>query len=68
MDAGSGVYLLPGADQRAVEVLGAEPQPFTVADARRALGTSRRVAVPLLEYLDAHKRTRRVDPSNRIVL
>ena len=28
------------------------PQPFTTAQARRALGTTRRVAIPLLEYLD----------------
>ena len=36
------------------------PQPFTVGDAARALGTSRRVAVPLLERLDAALVTRRL--------
>ncbi|UQS28093.1 SelB C-terminal domain-containing protein [Amycolatopsis thermalba] len=29
------------------------PQPFTVSEARRALDTTRRAAVPLLELLDA---------------
>ena len=28
------------------------PQPFTTAEARKALGTTRRVAIPLLEFLD----------------
>jgi selenocysteine-specific elongation factor len=35
-------------------------QPFSVGDAARALGTSRRVAVPLLERLDAALVTRRL--------
>jgi selenocysteine-specific elongation factor len=47
-----GVYLLPDAPERAVAVLGRLPQPFTLSAARQALGTTRRVAVPLLELLD----------------
>jgi selenocysteine-specific elongation factor len=44
-----GVYLLPGAEQAAVEVLaGLDESKLTLNAARRALGTSRRVAVPLL--------------------
>ena len=54
-----GVVLGPGAFDRAAAVLTALPQPFTVSQARRALGTSRRVAVPLLEQLDARRITRR---------
>ncbi|GAA4517724.1 selenocysteine-specific translation elongation factor [Actinoallomurus oryzae] len=47
-----GVVLLAGADDRAADVLASLPQPFTVSEARKALDTSRRVAVPLLEHLD----------------
>jgi selenocysteine-specific elongation factor len=67
LDVGAGIYLRPGADDEAVARLAALPQPFTVADARRALGASRRIAVPVLEYLDARRRTRRIDASHRIV-
>jgi selenocysteine-specific elongation factor len=54
-----GVVLLPGADTAAARVLAALPQPFTVSEARRALDTSRRVAVPLLEHLDRRGLTAR---------
>jgi hypothetical protein len=56
-----GVVLGPDAFERATEVLEQLPQLFTVSEARRAFGTSRRVAVPLLEQLDApdHKAGRR---------
>ncbi|MFD1537024.1 selenocysteine-specific translation elongation factor [Nonomuraea guangzhouensis] len=60
-----GIVLLPGADARAAEVLSRLPQPFTVSQARRALDTSRRVAVPLLEHLDRSGLTRRVDEVHR---
>ncbi|HUR06643.1 MAG TPA: SelB C-terminal domain-containing protein [Nonomuraea sp.] len=60
-----GIVLLPGADVRAAELLNRLPQPFTVSQARRALDTSRRVAVPLLEHLDRSGRTRRVDEVHR---
>jgi selenocysteine-specific elongation factor len=46
-----GVVLLPGADSLAVEVLAGLGPEFTLSAARQALGTSRRVAVPLLEHL-----------------
>ncbi len=60
-----GIVLLPGAEADAVAVLRALPQPFTLSEARRALDTTRRVAVPLLEYLDARGRTERVDEQRR---
>src|SRR5689334_8924847 len=63
-----GVVLGPDALERAAGVLATLPQPFTVSDARRALGTSRRVAVPLLEQLDARRVTRRGDDGTRVVV
>jgi selenocysteine-specific elongation factor len=62
-----GIYLLPGADAAAAAVLAGLPQPFTLSEARRALGTTRRVAVPLLELLDARGRTRRGPDDRRTV-
>ncbi len=53
------VVLARDAPARAAEVLAALPAPFTVSDAKRALRTTRRVAVPLLERLDAAGITRR---------
>lgn len=55
------VVLLPDAPQQAAERLGMVPQPFTLSAARQALGTTRRVAVPLLEHLDSIRLTERVD-------
>ncbi|GAA5156922.1 selenocysteine-specific translation elongation factor [Pseudonocardia eucalypti] len=47
-----GVYLLPGAERAAVEVLRTlGTGEFTLSEARLALDTTRRVAVPLLERL-----------------
>lgn len=46
-----GVVLLPDADQRAVRALRELGPVFTLSEARQALGTTRRVAVPLLEHL-----------------
>jgi selenocysteine-specific elongation factor len=63
-----GVVLGPGALDRAAGVLATLPQPFTVSEARRALGTSRRVAVPLLEQLDARRVTMRGSDGTRIVV
>ena len=54
------VVLAPGADQEAARVLAALDQPFTTSQARQALHTSRRVAVPLLEYLDRARVTERL--------
>jgi selenocysteine-specific elongation factor len=62
------VVLLPDGPARAMRVLAALPQPFTLSQARQALGTTRRVAVPLLEYLDQRGWTRRVDASHREVM
>jgi selenocysteine-specific elongation factor len=63
-----GVVLLPGADQRALEVLAGLPEEFTLSAARQALGTSRRVAVPLLELLARAGRTVRTpDGLHRVV-
>lgn len=62
---GRDVVLLPDTPSRALEVLRALPQPFTLGTARTALGTSRRVALPLLEHLDRSGRTRRVDAERR---
>ncbi|MCG7594979.1 selenocysteine-specific translation elongation factor [Mycobacterium sp. PSTR-4-N] len=54
-----GVVLGPQAYEQAAQILAGVAQPFTVADAKRALDTTRRVAVPLLEALDARGITRR---------
>jgi selenocysteine-specific elongation factor len=64
---GSGVVLLPTAPDEAIEILGTVPQPFTVSEARGALGTTRRVAIPLLELLDARHLTRRLPDGRRLV-
>ena len=63
-----GVVLGGDAVDRAAEILKALPQPFTVSDARSALETTRRVAVPLLEQLDARRITRRGDDNTRRVV
>lgn len=65
---GDGVVLLPSAPALAMRELAALPQPFTLSQARQALGTTRRVAVPLLEHLDARGWTRRIDGQRREVV
>jgi selenocysteine-specific elongation factor len=60
-----GVVLGPDVFDRAAGVLATLPQPFTVAQAKNALQTTRRVAVPLLEQLDARRITRRGDDGTR---
>nr|WP_300011325.1 selenocysteine-specific translation elongation factor [Pseudonocardia sp.] len=63
-----GVVLLPGADRRALAVLADLGPEFTLSTARQALGTSRRVAVPLLELLARTGRTARTgDGGHRVV-
>lgn len=47
------VVLLPDAPRLAADRLSELDQPFTVGTASRALDTSRRVAVPLLEHCDS---------------
>ncbi|GAA0369918.1 selenocysteine-specific translation elongation factor [Actinoallomurus spadix] len=61
-----GIVLLPGADTDAARRLTGLPQPFTVSEARRALGTTRRVAVPLLEHLDRRGLTERTGDRRRV--
>jgi selenocysteine-specific elongation factor len=63
-----GVVLLADAVDRAAQALGTLPQPFTVSEARRVLGTSRRVAVPLLELLDRRHVTRRLPDDRRVLV
>jgi selenocysteine-specific elongation factor len=62
-----GVVLRADAPRLAVPVLTRLPQPFTISDARRALDTTRRVAVPLLELLDRTGATRRLPDDRRTV-
>ena len=61
------VVLLPSGPAVAMRELASLEQPFTLSAARQALGTTRRVAVPLLEHLDARGWTRRVDGRLRTV-
>ncbi|WP_106506237.1 selenocysteine-specific translation elongation factor [Brachybacterium timonense] len=63
-----GVVLLPTAPALAMRELAALPQPFTTSQARQALGTTRRVAIPLLEHLDGRGWTRRLDGTTREVV
>jgi selenocysteine-specific elongation factor len=62
-----GVFLLPDGEARAAEVLAELPQPFTLSQARQALRTTRRVAVPLLELLDRRGATERLPDDTRRV-
>ncbi|OBC16652.1 selenocysteine-specific translation elongation factor [Mycobacterium sp. 852013-50091_SCH5140682] len=62
-----GVVLLPTAPALAMRELARLDQPFTTSEARRALGTTRRVAIPLLEHLDSRGWTRRLDAGHREV-
>ncbi len=63
-----GVVLLPTAPALAMRELTRLEQPFTTSQARQALGTTRRVAIPLLEHLDARGWTRRLDAGHREVV
>ncbi|MBW8766954.1 MAG: SelB C-terminal domain-containing protein, partial [Geodermatophilales bacterium] len=60
-----GVYLAPGVEEEARARLTAIPQPFTLSQARQAWGTSRRVAVPLAEWLDRQGTTTRLPDNTR---
>jgi selenocysteine-specific elongation factor len=62
---GEGVYLAPGIAEVARARLAGVPQPFTLSQARQAWGTSRRVAVPLMEWLDAQGVTVRLPDHTR---
>jgi selenocysteine-specific elongation factor len=62
------VVLLPGADVQAAGLLAELPQPFTAGQARAHLGTTRRVALPLLALLDRRGFTVRLPDDRRRVL
>jgi len=59
------IVLLPDAPARALPILAGLPQPFTTSQARIALGSTRRVVIPLLEHLDRQGLTSRLDESRR---
>ena len=61
------VVLAPDAGERAARILADLPQPFTTAEARQALKTSRRVVIPLLEWLDRQAVTRRLPDDRRVM-
>ena len=63
-----GIVLLPKAPAQAMRELAQLEQPFTTSAARQALGTTRRVAIPLLEYLDERGWTERIDAGKRVVV
>jgi selenocysteine-specific elongation factor len=60
-----GIYLAPGVADVAAERLAGLPQPFPLSQARQAWGTTRRVAVPLMEWLDARGITQRLPDNSR---
>jgi selenocysteine-specific elongation factor len=61
------IVLLPTGPARAMRILSGLPQPFTASQARRALDTTRRVVIPLLEHLDRRGWTIRIDANQRRV-
>ncbi|OYO08925.1 selenocysteine-specific translation elongation factor [Enemella evansiae] len=68
LDLGELVLVSPKTPARAMRELAALPQPFTTSQARQALGTTRRVVIPLLEHLDSRGWTRRIDAGHREVV
>lgn len=65
---GDGVVVSPRTPAQAMRLLAGLDQPFTTSQARQALGTTRRVVIPLLEHLDSRGWTRRLDSSQREVV
>jgi selenocysteine-specific elongation factor len=63
-----GIVLMPGAARQAAQRLAELPQPFTASEARAHLATSRRVVLPLLEYLDKSRITKRLPDDRRVLL
>ncbi len=59
------VVLPSDAADQAARILARLPQPFTAAEARQALQTTRRVVIPLLEWLDREGITRRLADDRR---
>ncbi|MCW2524722.1 MAG: translation elongation factor [Frankiales bacterium] len=62
------IVLLADAPARARAELAELAQPFSTSQARIALGATRRVTIPLLEFLDEDGATRRLDGTLREVL
>jgi selenocysteine-specific elongation factor len=60
-----GIYLAPGIEEEARRRLAGLPTPFTLSQARQAWGTTRRVAVPLMEWLDGRGVTVRLPDNTR---
>ncbi|MDK8307427.1 selenocysteine-specific translation elongation factor [Corynebacterium imitans] len=67
LGANRDIVLLADASTHATERLRPLDTPFTASQARKAWDTTRRVAIPLLEYLDAAGVTRRVDGTARVL-
>jgi selenocysteine-specific elongation factor len=65
MRIADGVYLAPGVAEQARSRLAGIRAPFPLSAARQAWGTSRRVAVPLMEWLDTHGVTQRLADDTR---
>ncbi|RBP67202.1 selenocysteine-specific elongation factor [Brevibacterium sanguinis] len=65
---GDGVVVSPRTPAQAMRILAGLDQPFTTSEARKALGTTRRVVIPLLEHLDSRGWTRRIDNTKREVV
>ncbi|WP_460447042.1 SelB domain-containing protein, partial [Angustibacter aerolatus] len=63
-----GLVLAPGAVEAAAAALRGVDGPITPAAARAAWGTTRRVAIPLLELLDERRLTRRGPDGSRTLL
>jgi selenocysteine-specific elongation factor len=61
------VVLAADAAEQAARILARLPQPFTAAEAKVALRTTRRVVIPLLECLDREGITRRLADDRRIM-
>ncbi len=59
------VVLPADAAKQAEQILAGLPQPFTTSEARQALRSSRRVVIPLLEWLDRERVTRRLPDDRR---
>lgn len=68
LKVGEGIYLQSSGPAKAMRTLAGLCQPFTTSEARQALGTTRRVAIPLLEHLDSRGWTRRLDAGHREVV
>jgi selenocysteine-specific elongation factor len=61
------VVLAADAAGQAARILAGLPQPFTAAEAKQALRTTRRVVIPLLELLDREGITRRLADDRRVM-